>query len=77
MILTVSLGLALAFAVTGCKQASNGDSKDSMKMNGDASMGTPSTMPAAMTYTCTMHPEVASDKLGKCPKCGMDLVAKK
>ncbi|WP_293892817.1 DUF6799 domain-containing protein [Flavobacterium sp.] len=31
----------------------------------------------AMTYTCPMHPEVTSDKLGKCPKCGMDLVVKK
>src|SRR5882672_11546457 len=28
-------------------------------------------------YTCTMHPEVLSDKPGKCPKCGMDLVKKK
>ena len=25
-------------------------------------------------YTCPMHPEVTSDKPGKCPKCGMDLV---
>ena len=24
-------------------------------------------------YTCPMHPEVTSDKPGKCPKCGMDL----
>jgi len=24
-----------------------------------------------------MHPEVISDKPGKCPKCGMDLVKKK
>ena len=31
----------------------------------------------AMTYTCPMHPEVTSDKPGKCPKCGMDLVVKK
>ena len=30
---------------------------------------------AAMhTYTCPMHPEVISDKPGKCPKCGMELV---
>ncbi|MEO5645671.1 MAG: heavy metal-binding domain-containing protein [Bacteroidia bacterium] len=29
------------------------------------------------TYTCTMHPEVKSDKPGKCPKCGMELVKKK
>lgn len=28
------------------------------------------------TYTCPMHPDVTSDKPGKCPKCGMRLVAK-
>jgi multidrug efflux pump subunit AcrA (membrane-fusion protein) len=28
-------------------------------------------------YTCTMHPEVISDRPGKCPKCGMPLVPKK
>jgi hypothetical protein len=27
-----------------------------------------------VTYTCPMHPEVKSDKPGKCPKCGMNLV---
>ena len=27
-------------------------------------------------YTCTMHPEVISDKPGQCPTCGMDLVKK-
>jgi hypothetical protein len=27
-------------------------------------------------YTCPMHPEVTSDKPGKCPKCHMDLVKK-
>lgn len=27
-------------------------------------------------YTCTMHPEVLSNKPGKCPKCGMTLVKK-
>jgi Cu(I)/Ag(I) efflux system membrane fusion protein len=25
-------------------------------------------------YTCPMHPEIRSDKEGKCPKCGMDLI---
>lgn len=25
-------------------------------------------------YTCPMHPEVKSDRPGKCPKCGMDLI---
>lgn len=28
-------------------------------------------------YTCSMHPDVISDKPGKCPKCGMDLVVRK
>ena len=28
-------------------------------------------------YTCPMHPKEASDKKGKCSKCGMDLVQSK
>jgi len=28
------------------------------------------------TSTCPMHPEVVSDALGNCPKCGMKLVPK-
>jgi len=28
-------------------------------------------------YTCSMHPEVKSDKPGDCPKCGMALIEKK
>ena len=24
-------------------------------------------------YSCPMHPDVTSNKPGKCPKCGMDL----
>ena len=31
---------------------------------------------AVMNYSCPMHPEVSSDKPGKCPKCGMNLVKK-
>lgn len=31
---------------------------------------------ASVTYTCAMHPEVVSDKPGKCGKCGMELTKK-
>ena len=34
-------------------------------------------METAKTYTCPMHPEVKSDKPGKCSKCGMELIPKK
>ncbi len=34
-------------------------------------------MATSKKYTCPMHPEVVMDKPGKCPKCGMKLVAKK
>jgi hypothetical protein len=37
---------------------------------------TKSSMASTVKYTCKMHPEVISDKPGKCPKCGMDLVVK-
>jgi uncharacterized paraquat-inducible protein A len=30
-----------------------------------------------MKYSCPMHPEVTSDKPGKCSKCGMDLIRSK
>lgn len=30
--------------------------------------------PDDIIYTCPMHPEVKSDRPGKCPECGMDLV---
>lgn len=30
----------------------------------------------AVTYTCPMHPEVTQPSPGKCPKCGMELIAR-
>jgi len=32
---------------------------------------------SATNYICPMHSEVTSDKSGKCPKCGMELIEKK
>lgn len=36
---------------------------------------TSSAYQESTVYSCTMHPEVQSSKPGKCPKCGMKLVA--
>ena len=35
--------------------------------------GKTDTTTHAAFYSCSMHPDVTSDKPGKCPKCGMDL----
>ena len=43
--------------------------------NVEATAPKPST--GASDYTCPMHPEVRQKTPGKCPKCGMSLVAAK
>lgn len=47
--------------------------------HGEHAALSPTAAPATgvALYTCVMHPEVVLDKPGKCPKCGMKLVAKK
>ncbi len=50
----------------------DGDMHDMKNMATPAATSQPATV-----YTCVMHPEVVSDKPGKCPKCGMNLVLKK
>ena len=39
--------------------------------------GKKDTTQHAIFYSCPMHPDVKSDKAGKCPKCGMDLTLSK
>lgn len=44
--------------------------------NNPASGNSNVTAKTPVTYTCSMHPEIKSDKPGKCPVCNMDLVVK-
>lgn len=41
-----------------------------------AASATDSKISDKQEYTCSMHPEVLTDKPGNCPKCGMALIKK-
>ena len=49
---------------------------DEPKKPGEGAPQRESPEKKAIQYTCVMHPEVLSDRPGKCPKCGMKLVPK-
>ena len=50
---------------------------DEMKKTSDAMKQKSDEMkPGATIYTCPMHPQIHSDKPGKCPICGMTLKKK-
>jgi hypothetical protein len=80
----LTLGLALAsltFAAAGCSDKKSTTETTTTPATGSTMAADSATTkkPDAMatTYTCSMHPEVLSDKPGKCPKCGMELIVKK
>jgi rubrerythrin len=51
---------------------------DEMKKTSDAmKQKSDEIKPGAALYTCPMHPQIKSDKPGKCPICGMTLVKRK
>lgn len=63
----------------GAKGACDGKCGDGDKcsMKPAAKAPAKTTVAAKATYVCPMCPGVTSDKPGKCPKCGMNLVLKK
>ena len=64
--------IILSIIFYACSNNTTGKTPDSSSMAKESSL----KQTAATVYTCKMHPEVTSDKPGKCPKCGMDLVKK-
>lgn len=63
------MNIAMAEMQEHGEKKHNEHKKDSTVSNTDLN--------GAVEYTCPMHPEVKSDKPGKCPKCGMSLVETK
>ena len=59
-----------------CMEMSGKMGKCSMMNKSMKSSSMKKSKSMATVYTCPMHPKVTSDKAGKCPKCGMDLVKK-
>jgi Cu+-exporting ATPase len=59
-------GKTYYFCMEGCKEKFKENPEKYTKKKADVKE----------IYTCPMHPDVKSDKPGKCPKCGMKLVKK-
>jgi hypothetical protein len=70
--------IVLSFSALGQDMMSYKDQMDSTKVEKPLSHkqhhDTTMTAKKVQHYTCTMHPEVMTNKPGKCPKCGMTLV---
>ena len=71
--------ISIFVLATGCMMMSHSSHNMGMSMPGSDMKDLPAAgnqKNLQVYYTCSMHPEVHSDKPGKCPKCGMNLVKK-
>jgi competence ComEA-like helix-hairpin-helix protein len=81
MMLAPVLVIGLATFGTGCGgnkpaptlERRNVSAESPAHVQAHAAVSAPAEGQAAQ-YTCSMHPEIISDKPGKCPKCGMALI---
>lgn len=61
--------IKILFAIIIAFTATQSVNAQKAKANSDKNKG----ITIVSTYTCPMHPDVTSDKPGKCSKCSMDL----
>lgn len=62
----VMMSIGVMFTLVACSGSSNNGTEKQNTQQSDQQF----------YYTCSMHPEIHTDKPGKCPKCGMELVKK-
>ena len=69
--------ICIAMVTTGCTSSQPAPKQEPTGGAGSTGAAQPGASVQGVQYTCSMHPEIVTNKPGKCPKCSMDLVIKK
>lgn len=75
IIFSILFGFTRCMGVSHLAHSNEGQATNTMESNDTNQNNQGSVHGTSKVYTCPMHPEVLSDLPGKCPKCGMELVA--